>query len=104
MWLTVGLHCLCTMHRAYAEHYEADHTQEFLAGLDKLDVPYSLEVLKHPDVGELVRGEGCHVPCTCKGHVLLNLPSQDALSTLSIVSATMAQLEELDVACIFYTI
>lgn len=43
------------MCRAYAEHYESDHTKEFLDQLAKMDVPYTLEVLKHPEVGELVR-------------------------------------------------
>lgn len=42
--------------RAYADHYESDHTKEFLDQLAKMDVPYTLEVLKHPAaVGELHR-------------------------------------------------
>lgn len=41
--------------RDYLEHYESDHTKDFLSQLNKLNVPWTIEVLEQPeDVGELV--------------------------------------------------
>jgi hypothetical protein len=48
-----------THNRAYAEHYESEYTKDFLSQLDKLDVPYTLEILKQPEVGEVVSAMAC---------------------------------------------
>jgi quinol monooxygenase YgiN len=59
--------CTCTLQRhtarAYAEHYESDHTRAFLDALAKHDIAYELQVLAKPrDVAELVR-----CVCVCGG-------------------------------------
>lgn len=54
--------------RAYADHYESDYTKTFLDQLDKMDVAYTLEILDHPDVKELV---SCC--CCCQGWRVMNV-------------------------------